>query len=702
MDLKQAVAAVKSRLNIVDFFQQKGFELKRAGNTRWLALCPFHNEKTPSFSINETMGSYYCFGCHKSGDLFSYLEEKEGLSFMEALESECSRLGIDWKPDEQTASEQSRRKQLMAVTADTWKFFRKKYDELSEDHRAKAYEIREKRGISSAASDNHWLFGWAPENRRLLLDYLRGRGHKDEDMVAAGVMRQSEKDHSLYCLWGGRLMFPICDVLGRPVGFAGRQVFYDKNQKIDRKYVNSPETEIYHKRDLLFCQSIAREQARKDHEVYVVEGQFDVIAMQHAGHDNTVASSGTALSMQQAQSLRRMVGADGKLVFMFDADAAGQKAALRTFMELGPMQTQAWASVTEGKDPSDMLRDEGAAALAKQAESSIELWRFVTESLAKQYSMADAAAVREFAVKFNEVWKTMPDPDVSDKAIRLASLKSGMSVRALQAAGDSRQAKASPQSEDQITVEQAPIEMGEDPAAVALNATMLENPKLRPLLAHVKMDGIDEKFRRWLLKRGEALVTPEDMQTDAGTEYVKRLQRTADRIHALDLSSPLPVDPAVLVAQQIQVLEKSHRDREVRRTLVSVSSASATTDTAILEEYDKKVRERLTQIDEANSDRSKLVREKLAEIAPDAGSSLRAAIEVDDSKENSFAEKRREQVLADLEKRRLETVDGSEPFYGWPAGKIGDSDAPYYDPATEPADDWTRGKWAVLDDWDAA
>lgn len=698
MDLKQAVAAVKSKLNIVDFFQQKGFELKRSGSTRWLALCPFHNEKTPSFSVNETLGNYYCFGCHKSGDLFSYLEEKEGLSFMEALETECTQLGIDWKPDENEANERSRRKQLMAVTADAWKFFRKKYDELPEEHRAKAYEIREKRGVSSDAADNHYLFGWAPENRRLILDYLRGNGHGDDDMVAAGVMRRSEKDGSLYCLWGGRLMFPICDVLGRPVGFSGRQVFYERGQKIDRKYVNSPETEIYHKRELLFCQSIAREQARKDHEVFVVEGQFDVIAMQHSGHDNTVASSGTALSLQQAQSLRRMVGADGKLVFMFDADAAGQKAALRTFMELGPMQTQAWASVTEGKDPSDMLKEEGPEALSKQAENNVELWRFVTESLASQFNMADSAAAREFAVKFSELWKSIPDPGVSDMAIRLASLKSGMSVQALQAAGDPRQKKATAQQDGPLTVEAAEIDMGEDPAAMALNATMLENPKLRPLLAHVKMDGIDEKFRKWLLKRGEAIVSPEDMRTDKGTEYVKRLLKTADRIHALDLSSPLPVEPAVLVAQQIQVLEKSQRAREVRRTLLSASGVSESTDMRTLEEYDKKVRQRLSEIDGENADRGKLVREQLAELAPDAHVSVKPANGDDSAEKNSFAAKRREQTLVDMRKRKMETVDDNEPFYAWANGAYGDSDAPYYDPSAEPAGEWAHERDELLYD----
>ena len=691
MDLKQAVAEVKSKLNIVDFFQQKGFELKRAGGTRWLALCPFHNEKTPSFSVNETLGSYYCFGCHKSGDLFSYLEEKEGLSFMEALETECSQLGIDWKPDEKSAQERSRRKQLMAVTADAWKFFRQKYDELPEEHRAKAYEIREKRGISSDAADNHYLFGWAPENRRLVLDYLRGRGHLDDDMVAAGVMRRSERDGGLYCLWGGRLMFPICDVLGRPVGFAGRQVFYERGQKIDRKYVNSPETEIYHKRDLLFCQSIAREQARHDHEVFVVEGQFDVIAMQHSGHDNTVASSGTALSLQQAQALRRMVGADGKLVFMFDADAAGQKAALRTFMELGPIQTQAWASVTEGKDPSDMLKDEGPGALSARAENNVELWRFVTESLASQFDMSDTAAAREFAVKFNEAWRTMSDPGVSDSAIRLASLKSGMSVQALQAAGDPRQKKAAAQPDDQITVDSTGLDMGEDPAAVALNASMLENPKLRPLLAFVKMDGIDDKFRKWLLKKGEAIVAPEDMQTDEGTEYVRRLQRAADRMHALDLASPLPVDPAELVAQQIQVLEKSHRAREMRRALLSVSGAGKSTDLKTLEEYDEKIRGRLTEIDGENADMSKKVGQLLAELAPDAGPGAVVRSGAGDAVDgNAFTAKRSAMVLETMRKRRLETVDDAEPFYAWPNGEYGDSEAPYYDPSMEPGDEWSR------------
>lgn len=289
IDVREAVSLIKARMNIVDFFKSEGFEMKPSGVTRWLALCPFHHERTPSFSISETTNHYHCFGCGASGDIFTYLESKKGLSFMEAVESMCDRLGIGLDRDAASEAKSSHRKTLMDITARTWRFFRDRYDALPEDHPAKAHEIRGKRGISSDAKDNHDLFGWAPENRTELLRELRDAGFKDDDLVDAGVMRRSERDGSLYCLWSARLMFPICDVIGRPVGFSGRAVYYHDGEKVDRKYVNSPETEIYHKRELLFCQSIAREQARTDHEVYVVEGQFDVIAMQHAGHDNTVA-----------------------------------------------------------------------------------------------------------------------------------------------------------------------------------------------------------------------------------------------------------------------------------------------------------------------------------------------------------------------------------------------------------------------------
>ena len=553
---------IKERTDLADFFTRKGFDLKPSGASRYVTLCPFHNEKTPSFTISETRNNWKCYGCGKSGDVFTYLMDKEGLSFPDAVRQMADELGLELETRKGDAEQASRRSLLMEITAKTWEWFRSQYDALPEDHIVKKREIREKRGISSDAAESHYLFGWAPENGQLLIRYLRHLGYSNADMMAAGVISESSEDRSYYCPWRGRLMFPVCDVLGKPLGFVGRQVFYNEGEKIQRKYVNSRDSEVYHKRDLLFCQSIAREQAHREHTLFVVEGQFDVIAMQHAGLENTVASSGTALGQQQVQAMRRMVGPEGKVVFMFDADNAGQAAALKTLALLGPLQAQSYASITEGKDPSDMYREDGPDALRRQAKNSIELWRHVVTHLAAGYDLSRPDQRRSFLSAYGtRVWSTLTDPTVRDSATRLAALLSGspyaMLIQQLEDSPAARTRNDDPFTDGDnddgdgttggnigpdgvVMVDRAvdilsPVPASvstvspsdgtdprltgplvDSPAAAALLANVLDVPALRPLLEMVRMDGMDEDMRTVILAAGDSTIIPETFDVDTG------------------------------------------------------------------------------------------------------------------------------------------------------------------------------------------
>ncbi len=627
VDFNGLIGLVKQRVDLVEFLEQHGMDVRRSG-TRYWALCPFHDEDTPSFSIDQATGRYYCFGCRETGDVFTFLQKTEGLTFREALEEECEALHIEYHQSDEEIEEGKKRKVYMEILAETWRFFREQYDRLPEDHIVKQHEIREKRMISSDAWANHrkvymeilaetwrffreqydrlpedhivkqheirekrmissdaWanhnLFGWAPASRTALIRRLRSKGFEMQDMVAAGAI--SEKDGSYYCLWSERLMFPICDLMGRPVGFSGRLVRYDEGPgagKPARKYVNSNDNEIYHKSNVLFGQSIARRQAGREHRVFVVEGQFDVIAMQVAGHDNTVASSGTALSSVQTRSLQRMVGDEGKIVFMFDADAAGQKAAIRTFKKLGSLQSQAWACVTEGKDPSEMLAEGGVDALNRRLESTTELWRHVlgalkslqsqawacvtegkdpSEMLAEggvdalnrrlesttelwrhvlgalkaQYDLGRPDQSREFLAAFGELWETINDSIIAESAVRLASLWTGVSVAAIKGQLGTRKASASPGSrmvvpESNLTgrnvvVGDHTFEVTPD---IALNASALAEPDKRFVLEHVEMQGLDEEFRRWLLTESNGGSYPEEpFDLKTGERYEPKVDR---------------------------------------------------------------------------------------------------------------------------------------------------------------------------------
>ena len=628
-DFRGLVGLVKQRVDIVEFLEQHGMDVKRSG-TRYWALCPFHDEDTPSFSIDQNTGRYYCFGCRETGDIFTYLQKTEGLTFKEALEEECDALHIEYKQSDEEIEEGKRRKIYMEIVAEAWRFFREQYDKLPEDHIVKLHEIRMKRRISSDAKDNHYLFGWAPASRTALIGRLRSKGFKMDDMVAAGVAYQSQDGRSYYCPWGERLMFPICDTIGRPVGFSGRLVRYETGPdapKMKGKYVNSRDNEIYHKSELLFCQSIARRQSSREHKVYVVEGQFDVIAMQVAGHDNTVASSGTAFTMQQARSLQRMVGDDGKIIFMFDADAAGQHAAIRTFKELGSMQSQAWACITEDKDPSDMLAEGGVEALNAQLGKTKELWRHVLEALKAQYDLGKPDQSREFLTAFADLWKTISDSIIADSAVRLASLWTGLSVASIASQLGSKRDTGTPS--DKIVVPESNLSHGmirvDDDHSIgmspdiALNASALAEPDKRFVLEHVTMRGIDEEFRLWLLKESNGGVLPEspfdlksgdayvpvvtrvNVDSFAVDEekrlYVEALYKLNDEAHRFDLAASMMLNTAELMTQQLEAWVNARTEEKCRSSFASLSGIGSDLDMQVLKEYEDRVRE---IIDERN------------------------------------------------------------------------------------------------------
>ena len=628
-DFRGLVGLIKQRVDIVEFLEQHGMDVKRSG-TRYWALCPFHDEDTPSFSIDQNTGRYYCFGCRETGDIFTYLQKTEGLTFKEALEEECDALHIEYKQSDEEIEEGKRRKIYMEIVAEAWRFFREQYDKLPEDHIVKLHEIRMKRRISSDAKDNHYLFGWAPVSRTALIGRLRSKGFKMDDMVAAGVVNQSQDGRSYYCPWGERLMFPICDTIGRPVGFSGRLVRYETGPdapKMKRKYVNSRDNEIYHKSELLFCQSIARRQSSREHKVYVVEGQFDVIAMQVAGHDNTVASSGTAFTMQQARSLQRMVGDDGKIIFMFDADAAGQHAAIRTFKELGSMQSQAWACITEDKDPSDMLAEGGVKALNAQLGKTKELWRHVLEALKAQYDLGKPDQSREFLTAFADLWKTISDSIIADSAVRLASLWTGLSVASIASQLGSKRDTGAPS--DKIVVPESNLSHGmirvDDDHSIgmspdiALNASALAEPDKRFVLEHVTMRGIDEEFRLWLLKESNGGVLPEspfdlksgdayvpvvtrvNVDSFAVDEerrlYVEALYKLNDEAHRFDLAASMMLNTAELMTQQLEAWVNARTEEKCRSSFASLSGIGSDLDMQVLKEYADRVSE---IIDERN------------------------------------------------------------------------------------------------------
>ena len=335
------------------------FDRKRSRPSRgdYWACCPFHHEKTPSFHVDDRKGYYYCFGCHAKGDHFRFLVDKEGLSFTEAVERLAHEAGLELpRPDPARERREERRLGLMEVLEATAAFYER---QLMEPAGAEARAYAERRGLSPDTIAT-FRIGAAPDARDALYRHLRTRGVDDALMAEAGLIAVPEDGGKPYDRFRHRLMFPIRDARGRVIAFGGRAL-----GEARAKYLNSPETPVFHKSHVLFNLDLARKPAFERGEVVAVEGYMDVIAMHQAGFPHTVAPLGTALTESQLTMLWRLAA---QPVLCFDGDAAGRKAAWRALEtalpHLKPGHSLRFAFLPEGLDPDDLVRQRGPGALA--------------------------------------------------------------------------------------------------------------------------------------------------------------------------------------------------------------------------------------------------------------------------------------------------------------------------------------------------
>lgn len=321
------------------------------------ACCPFHGEKTPSFHADNRKGRYHCFGCGASGDIFTFLTEKEGLSFPEAVEQLARQAGVELPRAEPGAREREKaRESLHDVMEKAASFFE---TQLQAREGAHARGYLSDRGLSPATI-SHFRIGFAPAGRYGLKEHLGKAGVSVEQMVAAGLLVSGEDIAVPFDRFRERIMFPILDLRGRVVAFGGRAL----SPQARAKYLNSPETALFHKRAMLYNAHGARAAAHEKGGVIAVEGYMDVIALAQAGIVNAVAPLGTALTVEQIQLLWRLAD---EPVLCFDGDAAGLKAAYRAVDEalalLTPGKSLSFALLPEGMDPDDLVRAQGPAAL---------------------------------------------------------------------------------------------------------------------------------------------------------------------------------------------------------------------------------------------------------------------------------------------------------------------------------------------------
>lgn len=371
------------RSNIVEVINSF-VPLKKSGNDSWKACCPFHQEKTPSFHVSESKQLYYCFGCQKGGDVVKFVREYLNLDYVEAMQHLAQRAGIvipqDISPEEeqqyrQKRSEAGRLYDLHRILAE---FYRKELVSHPDSPVAQYFATRQ---IPEEYAQK-FMIGAAPDSWDASINFLKSQGFTDKEITASGVVVEKTPGGRCYDRFRNRLVFSITDENNRVIGFSARIIVKDDNAP---KYVNSPETAIFHKGSILYGLAQARDAIRQHKFAIVCEGQLDTIAMHRAGLNMAVAPQGLAFRQEQAELLQRYTN---KLYLCFDSDAAGQQGTLRVLEFLLPMNFEIFAfSIAGGKDPDEIMRTQGAEVLHEALKNALPLTTIILNGLKKKFDI---------------------------------------------------------------------------------------------------------------------------------------------------------------------------------------------------------------------------------------------------------------------------------------------------------------------------
>lgn len=374
------IKRIQDASNIIDIIGES-VALKKAGRN-YLGLCPFHAEKTPSFSVSPEKEVFYCFGCQTGGDVFRFLMQHEGISFPEAVRMVAARYGIpvpDQHLSEAHKKQLTEKDQLYRINEDAAAYFRRMLYDPERGTRAMAYLLG--RGMTRTIIDGHQL-GYAPPGWDGLLSHLRGRKILDALLVKSGLIIPRKSGNGYYDRFRDRVIFPIVDMSQQIIGFGGR-VMGDELPK----YLNSPETPVYNKSISLYGIQKAKQPARTSGRVYLVEGYFDVLAMHLYGLENSVATLGTSLTPEHARRLKGMVG-DGEVILVYDSDQAGIKAAHRSIAIFEAQSLRARILVLpRGDDPDTFLRGQGPDAFLKAADHAMAFIPFLINSAVEKHGL---------------------------------------------------------------------------------------------------------------------------------------------------------------------------------------------------------------------------------------------------------------------------------------------------------------------------
>jgi len=386
----ESIQLVRERAAIDQVIVEAGVALRSAGGGRLKGLCPFHDEKTPSFNVNPANGYYMCFGCGESGNVISFVTKHDHMSFPEAVEHLARRYGIDLQYEEGPSTSRgttSQRTRLIQAHKAAQEFYA---DQLGSQEAVIARQFLAERGFDQAHAQAYGV-GYAPNGWDALTKHLRQKGFTPEELQAGGLVGQSSKG-SLIDKFRGRLLWPIRDIGGEVIGFGARKLREDDNGP---KYLNTAETPIYKKSSVLYGIDLAKKEIARRHQAVVVEGYTDVMAAHLSGVPTAVATCGTAFGADHIAVIRRLLMDQdefrGEVIFTFDGDAAGQKAALKAFGDDQRFVSQTFIAVSPGgMDPCELRLAKGDTAVRDLVASRVPLVEFAIRAGLSAYDLETA------------------------------------------------------------------------------------------------------------------------------------------------------------------------------------------------------------------------------------------------------------------------------------------------------------------------
>ncbi|MBL7016631.1 MAG: DNA primase [Kiritimatiellales bacterium] len=528
---RETIDEIRSRNDIADVIGSY-LSLKNAGS-RFKALCPFHKEKTPSFTVSPDRQIYHCFGCDAGGDVIRFVQEYEKVDFMVALQMLADRVGMELN-FEDGDGKSSNKRELFKIHEGVAQLYHRILMEHESGEAGRAYLAT--RGLKPETV-SAFQIGFAPDRFDALEKWAAQQKVPLELMEQAGLMARSERG-SVYDRFRKRLMFPILDEAGRVIGFSGRLI--DPNDK-GGKYVNSPETPLFRKSRVLFGIDKARRAMADKRTAIVVEGQLDCIRCHEAGITHAVASQGTALTSDHARMIRRYAD---EVVLVLDADAAGQKAALRSSEAfIAEELSVRVASLPPGEDPDSLILSQGADALLAKVGAAVSALDFLIDCSAKTENLNAEAGLMRTSRAVQSLIACAPGAIQRDRMVQRAAERLGLSQAALRRDMARKQQRPSPVQRQAAVEDERPIAppANHPRAEVALAQLLcLHFEEVFPVVAdHLPLEYITDPDCRFLV----------ELMLDDSADLMERIP--ADRVAAQKLAVRIQMEDTRLLGKDV-------------------------------------------------------------------------------------------------------------------------------------------------------